>query len=248
MKNIIKFFLQKLLGFPNYLYFFAWYKVKTLRSDRRENDFFAFLDLLPPDGIVLDIGANIGIMTVHLAKHVTNGKVIAFEPIPDNVKTLERIIRKFSIKNVAVEVCALGDRAGRIEMVMPVESGAKQQGLSHVVHDSITERNEGLRFPVSLKVLDEFEFAKQETPRITGIKMDVENFECFVLAGARELLARHQPVLYLELWPNENRHICFEIVKKLDYTIYVNTNGRLEIFDPAKHKKQNFIMRFAKSS
>jgi FkbM family methyltransferase len=242
LKNFIKLFLQKLLGFRNYLYLFAWYKVKTLRRDRKENDFFLFLSLLEPreNTIVLDIGANIGIMTVYLAKHIPNGNVIAFEPVPENLATLNRIVRKFKLGNVRVESCALGDSEGTVEMVMPVETGAKQQGLSHVIHETITERNEGLRYSVPLKMLDRFDFAKGSAP-VTGIKMDVENFECFVLKGGRELIAAHKPVLYLELWDNENRACCFQFLKELGYGTYVNSGGRLTRFDPAVHHKQNFI-------
>jgi FkbM family methyltransferase len=246
LKNSIKYLLQRTLGFRNYLYVFAWYKVKTLKRDSKENDFFAFLDLLPDDGIVLDIGANIGIMTVHLAKHVRKGNVVAFEPVPDNLETLRKVIARFGLRNVRVEACALGSEEGKVKMVMPVENGARQQGLSHVLHETITERNEGLTFTVPLHMLDNFDFARSTSQKITGIKMDVENFESFVLEGAKKLLALHQPVLYIELWDNENRQQCFEIVRSLGYEIFVHEgNGRLAKFDPTKHFKQNFIFKTA---
>lgn len=243
MKKAIIFLLQRLLGFRKYLFVFAKYKVRNLRSDRKEKDFFAFLKLLPSDGIVLDIGANIGIMTVHLAQHVKSGKVVAFEPMPDNLQTLNRIIAHYQLSNVQVEACALGDHEGTVEMVMPVEGGARRQGLSHVVHESITERNEGLKFTVPLRTLNGYDFAKADQPRITGIKMDVENFEQFVLEGAKELLARHQPVLYIELWDNENRYRCFDILRSLGYGIFVNEEEQLVVFDPKRHLKQNFVFK-----
>ena len=232
-----------LLGFQRYLNLFAWYKVKTLKRDRKENDFFAFLQLLPEDGIVLDIGANIGIMTVHLSHRVHKGNVIAFEPMPDNLRTLHHIIARFNLRNVRVQACALGDHEGNVEMVMPVESGARQQGLSHVLHETITERNEGLRFSVPLKKLDSFDFAKHDLPRVTGIKMDVENFEAFVLEGGKQLLARHKPLLYVELWDNENRQRCFDIVRSLGYGIFVREHNQLVPFEAQKHSHQNFIFR-----
>jgi ubiquinone/menaquinone biosynthesis C-methylase UbiE len=82
MKNTIQKYLQKILGFNNYLFIFSVFKILTLRFDRKENDFFYFLRLLPENAIVLDIGANIGIMSVHLCKNVKKGMVYAFEPIP----------------------------------------------------------------------------------------------------------------------------------------------------------------------
>ncbi len=64
------------MGFRTYLYVFAIFKIKTLRSDPKEKDFFHFLSLLKDGkGAVLDIGANIGIMTVHLARKLPNSTV-----------------------------------------------------------------------------------------------------------------------------------------------------------------------------
>lgn len=243
VKNAVKLILQRLVGFETYLYSFAWYKVRTLRRDKQERDFFHFLELLPDDGIVLDVGANIGIMTVHLARQAKRGRVIAFEPVPDNFNTLKRVITRFKLTNVTLERYALGDHEGSVEMVVPVERGVKQQGLSHVLHESITERNEGQRLTVPLRKLDSFSFAREPTPRVTGIKIDVENFESFVLEGAKELLRQHKPLMYVELWHNENRRRCFEIVRALGYEVYVSEGQELRRFDPALHGKRNFVFR-----
>jgi len=241
VKNAVKFLLQKLLGFRNYLFVFSWYKVKTLKSDAKENDFFHFLRLLPEDGTALDIGANIGIMSVHLSRKLKKGRVLAFEPMPDNLHALERIIKHFQLKNVEVRACALGDHEGEVEMVMPVEGRAKLQGLSHVVHESITERNEGIRIRVPLHALDNMQELFSEKEKVCGIKMDVENFESFVLAGTKKLLERWSPVVYIELWDNENRQRCFDLLSGLGYKTKVVEGDALVDYDPKKHRKQNFI-------
>ena len=54
------------------IYLFGYFEYETVRAYRR---------LLKPGGTVLDIGANIGAHTMHLARCVSpSGKVIAFEP------------------------------------------------------------------------------------------------------------------------------------------------------------------------
>ena len=126
-------------------------------------------------------------------------------------------------------------------MVMPVISSVRMQGLSHVVHESITENNEGERFKVPLKKLDNLDELKKEPKRISAIKIDVENFEFFVLEGAKNLILKNKPVVYAELWDNENRYNCFDLFKQLSYKIFVAVNDELVLFDPAKHIKQNFI-------
>ena len=147
-------FLHKLLGFENYLFIFSLFKIYTLKSDKNEKDFFHFLNLIPENSTVLDIGANIGIMTVHLAKSIKNIKVYSFEPMPNNIKAFKRVINYFKLKNVHLFELALGNSEGEVEMIMPVVSNVKMQGLSHVVHESIKEFNEGERLKTPLKMLD----------------------------------------------------------------------------------------------
>lgn len=242
VKNAIKALLQKLLGYRRYLRVFAAFKVRTLHRDKRERDFFAFLKLLPAEGIVLDIGANLGFITAHLAGKAGKGIVYAYEPMPDNLDALNYIVRKFDLKNVKVEAFALGDHDGEVEMVLPVEGNAKQQGLSHIVHAELKDHNEGICFKVPLKQLDHLGYLFEPNAKVTGIKMDVENFEHFVLSGANNLVAKHQPFIYLELWDNENRTKCFDLLAKWSYRVTVNVNGKHVIYDPKSHPERiNFL-------
>jgi FkbM family methyltransferase len=241
MKTAVKYILHTLLGFRTYLYVFARYKILTLRNDEKEKDFFYFLRLLPKAGTVLDIGANIGIMTVHLARE-SNRKVIAFEPIPINRDTLNRVVKLYSLQEqVRLLDYALGNENGTVEMVMPVNHGVRMQGLSHVLHESIPENNQGDRFSVPLRKLDALDELKSESS-IIGIKMDVENFESFVLEGGRELLQKHKPVVYIELWDNANRVACFTLFNTLGYTVYVVQGRNLIAYTDSLRHKQNFIV------
>lgn len=240
MKNAAKYILHKLFGFKNYLFIFSLFKIYTLKNDKKEKDFFQFLRLLPEGTAILDIGANIGIMTVHLAR-LKDSMVYGFEPMPNNINAYKRIINYFKLKNVKLFEIALGNSEGKVEMVMPVISSVRMQGLSHVVHESITENNEGERFEVPLKMLDKMEELMHAPKRISGIKIDVENFEFFVLDGAKALITKNKPVVYAELWDNENRYNCFSLFDGLNYKTYVSVNEQLVIFDPAVHVKQNFI-------
>lgn len=241
MKNTVKYILHKLLGFKNYLFIFSLYKILTLRKDKNEKDFFAFLHLLPANTAVLDIGANIGIMTVHLARTIKDVTVYSFEPMPNNIGAFKRIIKYFKLQNVKLFEIALGNSEGEVEMVMPIISNVKMQGLSHVVHDSIPDNNDGERIKVPLKMLDNMIELTNSPKRISGIKIDVENFEFFVLDGAKQLIAKNKPVVYAELWENENREKCFELFKSLNYKTIVVVDKKAVEFDKAIHKTQNFI-------
>lgn len=238
MKKFVQNILQSVLGFRRYLFVFSLYKIRTLKNDKKEGDFFHFLSLLPVDAKVLDIGANVGIMTALLAKHCKAGEIHAIEPIPENFEALSRICRHFDFTNVRLHQFALGAEEGKLEMVMPKVQNVKMQGLSHVVHDSIPDFNEGERYVVPQYRLD------QLTEVVTGmqaIKMDVENFEYFVLKGGEQALREFKPLIYCELWDNENRAKCFELLRSIGYAVQVLQAGQLVPFDPAQHTNQNFF-------
>lgn len=226
------------MGFRTYLYVFAIFKIKTLRSDSKEKDFFHFLDLLEDGkGAVLDIGANIGIMTVYLAQKLPNSTVHAFEPIPDNLSVLKKIISKYHLGKIKIYETALGETEGNIQMVIPLQGKTKMQGLSHVKHESITEWNEGDEINVPLNTLDNI----LNGEAIQGIKIDIENFEYFALKGGKRILESNHPIIYAELWNNENRTNCIDWLSLLNYKTHVVVDGQLVSFDSKKHDNQNFI-------
>lgn len=231
--------MQRLLGFRNYLFVFSLYKSKTIANDRNEGDFSHFLSMIPPNATVLDIGANIGIMTSNLAQKVTTGKVYAFEPMPDNVMTLKRVLAYFHLTNVTVFGYALGNETKETQMVLPVVQAVKMQGLAHVIDKSITEFNDGITFSVPQYRLDDLPELKHSP--VHAIKIDVENFEYQVFLGALQLIKHNKPIIYCELWDNENRQNCFKLLQQLDYQTYILINKALVPFDSHKHSTQNFF-------
>jgi hypothetical protein len=127
-------------------------------------------------------------------------------------------------------------------MVMPVLSSVKMQGLSHVVHESISEFNDGIKFKTPLRMLDNISELISSEKKISAIKIDVENFEYYVLSGGKKLLEKNKPVIYAELWKNENREKCFELLKLLGYKIFVLDKNELKLFDGTK-ESQYFIFK-----
>jgi FkbM family methyltransferase len=247
MKALIKKVLQFVLGFQNYLFVFSLFIIYTLKWNKREGDFLHLLKLLPDKGIILDIGANIGMMTVHLAKAFPNARIFAYEPIPHNIKTLKRIISFFRLKNVVVFESALGNYNGNARMIMPVIKAVKMQGLSHVIANN-HDQDEGKKFITPIHKLDSYQEFFTPATEVTGIKMDVENFEYYVLDGARELIVKHHPVIYCELWNDDKRQKSISLLKEYGYEAFVLINGHLKPFIPQVHDKENFFFLAEKSS
>ena len=237
MKSLIQRILQSWLGFDTYLWWFTRYKLTVLHRDQSERDFFHFLSLMPADATVLDIGANLGLMTFYLAKRCK--KVLAFEPMPHNLRVLERAARAFNWSNVDIHPIALGDTNGEVELILPQVDGVRKQGLSHVKHQKMEEFNEGELFKASIFKLDALDAVNGL--KIDGIKIDVENFEYEVFKGGMDTIEQNRPVIYSELWDNQNRQDCFELLMGLGYTVKVLDKDTLVTYKPELHSTQNFF-------
>jgi FkbM family methyltransferase len=143
-------------------------------------------------------------MAVPLAKKARKGLVFSFEPMPQNLKALKRITSHYKITNIKIFETALGEEKGELVMVMPVIDDVKMQGLSHVVENEADKEN-GIVFTVPVQRLDDFQDL-QNLSKINAIKIDVENFEYHVLKGTHDLLAKHKPIIYCELWDNKKKN------------------------------------------
>jgi FkbM family methyltransferase len=234
LKSAVQRILQRVLGLGVYLDLFARYRLATSRWDPRDRAFRAFLDHLPPDGLVLDVGANVGVMTAHLARRVRDGTVHAFEPTPANFAAAQRLVARLGLDNVRLHPWVVGRTAGEVEMVMPVELAVRQHGLSHVVRGP-TDAVRGERFRAPCRVLDEMSALFEPGARVTGIKLDVEDYEAEVLEGARHLLATHRPRVFCELWLTPNRDRVVGLVRDLGYDVMAYRNRGLEPFESGQH-------------
>jgi FkbM family methyltransferase len=236
LKNFIKYVLQKLLGLKTYLFLFSLFMIKKLRWDKREGAFLAFLRLINNSGNVLDIGANIGVMTYHFAEKLPNATIHSFEPDPVNFTILSRIKHKFGLNNVILYNHALGNKNGEIPMIMPRSRGVLLHGLSHVVKGG--ELKKGIINIVVIKRLDDIDDFLQIP--VSAIKLDVENFEYEVLLGAEKIIGKNRPLIYCELWPGENRQKSFEFMLKNNFSAYVWNRNELVLYDQRSHH-QNFF-------
>jgi FkbM family methyltransferase len=240
IKDFLKSWLQKLLGYDNYLFLFALFCINRMQWSNYEKSFKYFLELIPnDDGAILDIGANIGMMSVPLAKKFTKRKIYAFEPMPSNIAALKKVLNKYKCSNVVLQEVAVGEKEGTIKMVLPVIKNSKRQGLSHVWKEGNDEEwNTGEMYTVPIVKLDLLTDLQAEQ-RISAIKMDVENFEFEVLKGSLALIRKHRPIIYTELWENDNRLNCISFFKQMDYDVKVFEQN--EMRDYVNQSEINFF-------
>jgi FkbM family methyltransferase len=148
---------------------------------------------LAPGDLVIDVGANIGVLTELFASWVGfSGRVIAIEPEPKNLAALRhRMARRNLGSVVEVVSAAAGDRAGKV--LLRIEPD--HPGDHHVVANGDENPNV---VSVDCLTLDEIvEKHQGSVPRL--IKIDVQGAEAMVLRGARKTLGEHRPVLVIEI-------------------------------------------------
>ena len=139
--------------------------------------------------VVVDVGANVGVLTFLAASIVgAAGRVIAVEPNPDNLQLLYRGIVYNGFGNVEVVPHAASNRRS----VFSLTGGTSN---THLIGPRAPE--EGGYFVQSV-VLDE---ALGDLPRLDFVKMDIEGHEPQALEGFARLIGRHRPVLLVEFNP-----------------------------------------------
>jgi FkbM family methyltransferase len=156
---------------------------------------------LRSDAIAVDVGANLGLFTAVLARH--SKKVIAFEPNPSCAEHL----RKVAPRNCEIIAKAVSDSRGEAVLRVPVNRGIPMHALAtvEVANRYCTEvRATGFVTQEVEKVtLDQALLEATSAERVVFINIDAEGHEFAVLRGGEGLVAKHQPVLLVEL---EYRH------------------------------------------
>jgi FkbM family methyltransferase len=216
MKHKIKLILQKILGINTYLFIFSIFKSVFLKFDKNEQSIFIFMDKLSDGGTILDIGANIGITSLVFCKK-NRDEVIAFEPIITNYKVLRRIKKFKRLDNLEIFPIALGSHTGVVDMVMPIDNGVVQQGLSHITNNM--ESNTGQHYQVEIKRLDDILDTFSVKNDNLSMKIDVEGFEFEVLLGAVNTIRKYRPIIHIELWEINSSTKCLELLTELNYEI-----------------------------
>ena len=152
---------------------------------------------------VVDVGANIGYVTLLLARAVGSaGRVYSIEPMPDNLVELRRNVSINQLSNIEVLPHAVGAQNGTTRMA---------SGLNGVVRPDSGDVAVQIRRLDALPIRD---------PSL--VKIDVEGYELFVLQGAEAWLRRSRPRLWVEIHPElvpqpEHPRMIFELLEQHGY-------------------------------
>jgi FkbM family methyltransferase len=152
-------------------------------------------------GTVIDVGANVGVYSLFLARWAHT--LVAFEAHPQLCESLRELLPS----NCRVENVALGNAPGRLTLRVPIIRGGEVWCLGTVAALNSFQGEDvagETRIAVEATTLDAFHAEHLGgTPPVTLVKVDVEGFEENVLEGASNTVRRFRPALLVE---TEYRH------------------------------------------
>lgn len=149
-----------------------------------------------PGDTVIDGGAYIGDTSCYFS-HMAGkeGKVYAFEAVPQSAEYARENMRINHCDNVIIEALALSDRSKKFPLIIQkeYESASSLEGSNTSV-----KAYEGEVIEISTISVDEY--AAQHNLKIDFLKADIEGAELEMLDGAVKTISRDKPVLALALY------------------------------------------------
>jgi FkbM family methyltransferase len=150
--------------------------------------------LVRPGDRCIDVGANVGVHTVRLARLAgQDGEVIAIEPDPDVVRRTRRNIAINGLANVRIISAAASEQAGEMRLYRPSPRDTNRARASVMHHPYLT----GVTVKVPAVTVDDI-CAGQP---VALIKIDVGGHEGAVVRGAADTIAGHAPAIVFEYAP-----------------------------------------------
>ena len=171
--------------------------------------------LVPVGAVIFDVGANIGYVSLLLAKACGGtGRVFAFEALPSNVEQLRRNLALNGMESwVTVVPGAVTQTSGPARFLVHASSGmgkvAGSAGREDRVESEVT---------VPGISLDDFVY-EQGNPPPQVVKMDIEGGEVMALPGMRRVLRQARPLLLMELHGPESSRVAWETLSAAGYQL-----------------------------
>lgn len=155
--------------------------------------------LIKPGMVILDVGANIGEITLLTAQRVgPEGRVFSFEPMDGISRKLEWHAKINQLHQISIQKIALGDRiADNIPIYLSCGQVVEDE------HDGLGslyggEQGQNPVQHIAMTTLDEWQ-SKQHLERIDLIKIDIEGAELACLKGAKKSIQKYKPKIIIEI-------------------------------------------------
>lgn len=163
------------------------------------------ISILPPDPIIVDGGANIGLITIPVSIH-TNGYVYSFEPQQLLYHCLCGSLALNQISNVKAYNLALGASATKLSL--PDIDYTRRRDFGDVVLEDTGKDN------VEVTTIDNLQLT-----RLDFLKLDVEKMEMQALIGGIKTIERFRPWCWVEYIRSDLNDLV-QFFKSNQYRVY----------------------------
>jgi FkbM family methyltransferase len=178
-----------------------------------------------PASHAVDVGANIGLFAVALARAVgPTGRVLAIEPLASNVERLIENAALNQLTNIDFIRAAAGDAEGQI--TLNLASDPAYGSTTQVVDKRATGGMTSVR---STQVDSVWQMHGR--PPVSAMKIDVEGGEEAVLHGATQLIKTCRPALLVEANSPARLQVLVDWLGQQDY----------RYFQPPRFQAHNFL-------
>jgi FkbM family methyltransferase len=164
-----------------------------------EDDLEFFRRCVGPESVALDVGANIGLVSIPLGRRLRSlgGRLWSIEPVASNAARLRANIELNGLSTTVMAIeCALGESEGHMEIGRENTGGAETGNA--VLRPGATDFGASLEWSTTrVRRLDDVTRECALT-RLDLIKIDVEGAELSVLRGGMETISRFRPIIYGE--------------------------------------------------
>ncbi|HEY0975251.1 MAG TPA: FkbM family methyltransferase [Solimonas sp.] len=188
-----------------------WFSVfsgmRFIRGTYDDEQVQMILQTLQPGDVFYDIGAHVGYYSLAASRRVgPDGRVVAFEPLPLNLRMLRGHVAANRIANIDVIAAGVSDSRGEACFDLGKGTGRGRLGSG------------AGRLTVPLVTIDELVAQGRVRPP-HFIKMDIEGAELSALRGARRTLSQGLPTVMLSVHSEQLKADCSRLLQEIGYRL-----------------------------
>ena len=226
--KLVRRILYKILPLEAYLrtlsrMYFISFNLGLLKNNWNYAYPYFLKNIIKPGNICIDIGANLGYLTVLFAKLVgKQGKVYAVEPIKPILAVLRKNTKAFG--NVEIVPYALGLENKKISLG---NNTVKKQGFLGSGSHFVLDAGEGAQVEFEAEMRQGSQVFSQ-LEKLDFIKCDIEGFETVVLSEMEAIILKFEPLLLVET-KGEKRKEMLDFFRARNYEAYTLEGEKLFI-------------------
>ena len=217
----IKAHSRHMIGPYGYFFLDAYFAFSDFKNwgKGHNNGFFACIEACNKKHCFLDIGGHIGLVSLPASRVLASGGTVhSFEPVAANLYYLKRHCELNNIDNIEIHETLVGDAQEEVDFF---ENKNPSGQNARVVKKFPEKFNKKIRNQTTIDLCCS---ERNIAPEV--IKIDVEGSEINVLKGARSIITKYQPLIFLSVHPAEivlmgqTLEELSEIIDSLNYSCF----------------------------